>query len=61
MDRYSIKQPQNIIIKVKIRQHGIGKKKILEKSWTKYILLNFILIGGQLVVQLYLHQEKLFN
>ena len=63
MDRYSIKQSQNIIIKVKIKQHRIGKKK-KKKSWKKVgqnILLNFILIGGQLVAQSYLHQEKLFN
>ena len=26
MDRYSVKQPQNIIIRVKIKQNGIGKK-----------------------------------
>ena len=26
MDRYFLKQPQNIILKVKIKQHGIGKK-----------------------------------
>ena len=32
MDRYSIKQPQNIIIKVKIKQHGIGKKKKILKK-----------------------------
>ena len=31
MDRYSVKQPQNIIIKVKIKQHEIGKKE----SWKK--------------------------
>ena len=68
MGRYSIKQSQNIIIKVKIKQHRIGKKKKKKKkkkkSWKKVgqnILLNFILIGGQLVAQSYLHQEKLFN
>ena len=26
MDRYSVKQPQIIIVKVKIKQHRIGKK-----------------------------------
>ena len=31
LDRSSVKQPQNIIEKVKIKEHGIGKK-ILEKS-----------------------------
>ena len=40
MDIYSVKQPQNIIIKVKMKEHEIGKKEyILEKSWMKYILL----------------------
>ena len=29
MDRYSVKQPQNVIIKVRIKQHGIGRKE----SW----------------------------
>ena len=31
LDRSSVKQPQNITEKVKIKEHGIGKK-ILEKS-----------------------------
>ena len=30
LDRSSVKQPQNIIEKVKIKEHGIGKK-----SWKK--------------------------
>ena len=29
MDRYPVKQPQNVIIKVRIKQHGIGRKE----SW----------------------------
>ena len=29
MDRYPVKQPQNVIIKVRIKQHGIGGKE----SW----------------------------
>ena len=32
LDRSSVKQPQNIIEKVK--EHGIGKK-VLKKSWMK--------------------------
>ena len=36
MDIYSLKQPQNINIKVKIKQHRIGKKKTLEKSCMKH-------------------------
>ena len=32
MDINSVKQPQNIIIKVKMKEHEIGKKRILEKS-----------------------------
>ena len=31
MDIYSLKQPQNINIKVKIEQHRIGKKKPWKK------------------------------
>ena len=51
VDRHSNKKTQNIITKVKIKQHGIRKKRILEKSWMKYILLPFILSGGlQLIV-----------
>ena len=59
MDRYSVKQPQNIIIKVKIKQHGIGKKNP-EKKLNEIYIIVFILSVGQLVVQHYLHQEKLF-
>ena len=47
-----------------MKEHGIGKKKeyILEKSWMKYIIyLAFILYVRQLLVQLYLYQEKLFS
>ena len=34
MDIYSLKQPQNINIKVKIKQHRIGKKKTWKKvAW----------------------------
>ena len=29
MDRCPVKQPQNVIIKVRIKQHGIGRKE----SW----------------------------
>ena len=33
MDIYSVKQPQNIVIKVKMKEHEIAKKKKnLEKS-----------------------------
>ena len=31
MDRYSVKQSQNIMIKVKIKQHGIRKKESCKK------------------------------
>ena len=55
MDIYSVKQPQNIIIKIKIKQHGIGKNNPGKK------LIGFVLSVGQLVVELYLHQAKLFS
>ena len=36
MDRYSVK-PQNIFIKVKIKEHGIGKKESWKKvEWNIY-------------------------
>ena len=31
MDIYSVKQPQNIIIKVKMKEHKIGKKEYWKK------------------------------
>ena len=31
MDIYSAKQPQNIIIKIKMKEHNLKKKRILEK------------------------------
>ena len=60
-----VKQPQNIlsnhkILKIKMEEHEVEKKKrILEKSWVKYILSLFCLLD--ILVQLYLHQEKLFS
>ena len=39
MDINSVKQPQDSIIKVKKKEHEIGKKRMLEKSCMKYILL----------------------
>ena len=47
MNIYSVKQPQNFIIKVKMKEHEIGKKRIPEKSWMKYIIA-FILSVRQL-------------
>ena len=39
-DRYFLKQPQNIIVKVKIKQHGIGKKELWKKvEWNTYIYI----------------------
>ena len=32
MNIYSVKQPQSIIIKVKMKEHEIGKKRIPEKG-----------------------------
>ena len=32
MDIYSVKQSQNILIKIKMKEYKIGKKRILEKS-----------------------------
>ena len=32
MNIYSVKQPQNIIIKVNMKEHEIGKKRIPGKS-----------------------------
>ena len=32
MDIYSVKQPQNIVIKVKMKEHEIAKKKT---TWKK--------------------------
>ena len=48
MDRYPVKQPQNII-KVKVK-HGTEKKRVLEKIWMKNRLLPLFLYVGQLVV-----------
>ena len=43
MDRYSVKQPENIILKVKIKQHGIGKKESWKKiEWNIYYCLYFV-------------------
>ena len=39
MDIYSVKQPQNIIIKVKMKEHENGKKEYWKKSLMEYILL----------------------
>ena len=39
VDIYSVKQPQNIIIEVKMKYHKLEKKRMLEKSWMKFILL----------------------
>ena len=55
LDRYSVKQPQNIILKVKIKQCGIGKKL------NEIYVIAFILSVGQLDFQPYLHQQKLFS
>ena len=41
MDIYSAKQPQNIITKIKMKEHNLKKKRILEKRWMKFILLPF--------------------
>ena len=40
MDIYFVKQPQNIIITVKMKEHEIGKKEYWKKSWIKHILLS---------------------
>ena len=61
MNRYSVKQPQDIFIKIKIKLHGIEKKKNPGKKLNEIYIIAFILSVGQLVVQLYLHQEKLFT
>ena len=60
MDRYSVKQPHNIILIVKIKQRGIGKKNPWKKLNEIYIIA-FILSVGQLDFQPYLHQQKLFS
>ena len=40
MDRYSVKQPQNVIIKVRIKQHGIGRKESWKNvEWNIYYCL----------------------
>ena len=49
MDRYPVKQPQNII-KVKVKHGTEKKKRVLEKIWMKNILLPLFLYVGQLVV-----------
>ena len=62
MDRYFLKQPQNIIVKVKKSSMELEKKnsgKKLNEIHT-YIYCLF-LFGSQLIVQIYLHQEKLFS
>ena len=60
MDRYSVKQPQNIITKVKIKQHGIGKKESWKKvEWNIYMLLPLFCLGVS--CSALLHQENLFS
>ena len=56
MDRL-LKKPQNIIIKVKIKQYGIGKKESWKKvEWNIYCLY----LVCESVVQLHLHRKS-FN
>ena len=40
MDIYSVKQPQNIILKVKMKEHEIGKKEYWKKVEWNIILLH---------------------
>ena len=57
-----VKQPQNIlsnhkILKIKMKEHEIEKKNTGKKLNEIYI----VLILSDILVQLYLHQEKLFS
>ena len=43
MDINSVKQPQNITIKVKMKEHEIGKKEYWKKvEWNIYYCLYFV-------------------
>ena len=54
MDIYSVKQPQNIILKVKMKEHKIGKKEYCKK--VERNLHNCLYFSvRKLLVQLYLH------
>ena len=47
MDIYSRKQPQNIIIKLKMKKHEIGKKEYWKKvEWNIYYCLYFLWDGA---------------
>ena len=61
LDRYSVKQPQNIIIKVKIKQHAIGKRIPEEKLNEIYIIAFIMSVVSVSCSAFYLHQEKLFS
>ena len=53
MDIYSVKQPQTITIKVKMKEHKIGKKKNTVKKLNQIYIIAFILSVRQSLVQLY--------
>ena len=58
-----VKQPQNIlsnhkILKIKMKEHEIEKKKNTGKKLNEIYI---VLILSDILVQLYLHQEKLFS
>ena len=58
MDRL-LKKPQNIIIKVKIKQYGIGKKESWKKvEWNIYCLY---LVCGSVSCSTSFTQKKLFS
>ena len=59
LNRYSVKQPQNII-KIKIKWYGIGKKEFWKKvEWNMYCL--YFAYGSVCCSAFFLPQEKLFS
>ena len=61
MDRYPVKQPQNII-KVKVK-HGTEKKKGPGKNLNEKYIIAFIFVCGSVscLALFSIHQEKLFS
>ena len=57
MDIYSVKQPQNIIIKVNMKEDEIGKKNT-EKKLNDIYIIAFILSVRQLLVQLFYNRKS---
>ena len=61
MNIYSVKQRQNIIIKIKMKEHKIGKKVNTGRKLNEIYIIAFNLSVRQLLVWLSIHKEKLFS